>query len=81
MHPKLNSNPSKWVLSLDPKIITLEPGQSKSVVMIERPTDLVKPDDWVKVDFVVRIEGKKRVDKRKKVRIKYSAFFSFFNRY
>jgi len=59
----VNSESSKWTTSLDLKKITLEPGKSKPVVLMVKPTDLVKPDDWAELNIAVNVEGKKKSEK------------------
>jgi len=59
----LNSETHKWTTSLELKKITLEPGKSKPVILMVKPTDLVKPDDWAEIKFVVNVEGKKKSEK------------------
>jgi len=59
----VNSESPKWTTSLDLKKITLEPGKSKPVVLMVKPTDLVKPDDWAEINIAVNAEGKKKSEK------------------
>ena len=59
----VNSDSSKWTTSLDLKKITLEPGISKPVVLMVKPTDLVKPDDWAEINIAINVEGKKKSEK------------------
>jgi len=59
----LNSESPKWTTSLDLKKITLEPGKSKPMVLMVKPTDLVKPDDWAELNIAVNVEGKKKSEK------------------
>jgi len=59
----INSESRKWTTSLDLKKITLEPGKSKPVVLMVKPTGLVKPDDWAEINIVVNVEGKKKSEK------------------
>ncbi len=59
----VNSESPKWTTSLDLKKITLEPGKSKPVVLVVKPTDLVKPDDWAEINIAINVEGKKKSEK------------------
>jgi len=59
----VNSESPKWTTSLDLKNITLEPGKSKPVVLMVKPTDLVKPDDWAETNIAINVEGKKKSEK------------------
>ena len=59
----INSESPKWTTSLDLEKITLEPDKSKPVVLMVKPTDLVKPDDWAEINIVVNAEGKKKSEK------------------
>jgi len=59
----VNSESHKWTTSLDLKKVTLEPGGSKPVVLMVKPTDLVKPDDWAEINIIVNVEGKKKSEK------------------
>jgi hypothetical protein len=59
----VNSESHNWTTSLDLKKITLEPGKSKPVVLVVKPTDLVKPDDWAEINIAVNVEGKKKSEK------------------
>ena len=60
---QMNSDSSKWTTSLDVTKTTLKPGQSKSVTLAVRPTDLVKSEDWTEVKLIVDKEGKRRSEK------------------
>ena len=60
---QMNSESSKWTTSLDLTRITLKPGQSKSVALTVRPTDLVKPDDWTEINVIVDTVGKRKLEK------------------
>ncbi|MEA3458642.1 MAG: CARDB domain-containing protein, partial [Candidatus Thermoplasmatota archaeon] len=59
---KENLESSKWDASLDLKRARLEPGQSRTVVLIVRPTDLIKTDDWAEIGIVVKTEGMRKTE-------------------
>jgi len=59
---KENLESYKWDASLDLKRVMLEPGQSKTMVLIVRPTDLIKTDDWAEIGVVVRTEGMRKTE-------------------
>ena len=40
----------------------LEPGQSRTVVLIVRPTDLIKTDDWAEIGVAVKAEGMRKTE-------------------
>ena len=59
----VDSESRNWTTSLDLKKITLEPGKSKPVVLVVKPTDLVKPEELAEIKVVVNLEGKKKSEK------------------
>ena len=59
---KENLESSKWDTSLDLKRVMLEPGQSRTVVLIVRPTDLIKTDDWAEIGIAVKAEGMRKTE-------------------
>jgi len=61
--PQENLESSKWDASLDLKRATIKPGQSKTVVLTVKPTDVIEPDDWAEVDVVVKTEGRQKSEK------------------
>ena len=63
LFPKENLESSKWDTSLDLKRATIKPGQSKTVVLTVKPTDVIEPDDWAEVDVVVKTEGRQKSEK------------------
>ena len=59
---KENLESYKWDASLDLKRVMLEPGQSRTVVLIVRPTDLIKTDDWAEIGVAVKAEGMRKTE-------------------
>jgi hypothetical protein len=58
------SSSEGWDVSLDTENIALESKQSKTVIMVVKPTSFVKPDDWAEV-----VVTAKAVEKQKSAEI------------
>jgi len=61
---KETSSSEGWDVSLDTENIALESKQSKTVILVVKPTSFVKPDDWAEV-----VVTAKAVEKRKSAEI------------
>jgi hypothetical protein len=58
-----NSSSPGWGASLDTENIELEPKQSKTVILIVKPTSFVKPNDWAEVKVVAKVFEKQKFAK------------------
>jgi len=57
---KETSSSEGWDVSLDTENIALESKQSKTVIVVVRPTSFVKPDDWAEVTVTVKAVEKQK---------------------
>ena len=57
---EINSQSKSWDVSLDETQVVVEPKESKTIVLIVKPTIYVKSDDWAEVKLVVKPMNKKK---------------------
>jgi len=69
---KETSSSEGWDVSLDTENIALESKQSKTVIVVVKPTSFVKPDDWAEVTVTA-----KAVEKQKSAEIVTVTTISF----